>query len=112
MLALLAGADFIKTSTGKVSPAATPPVALVMLQAVRDFADATGEVRGVKLAGGIRASKEAIRYLVMVSEVAGPRWLDADRFRFGASSLLNDLLLQRHKLARGCYDGPDYVTLD
>jgi deoxyribose-phosphate aldolase len=112
VLALLAGADFIKTSTGKVSPAATPPVALVMLQAVRDFADATGELRGVKLAGGIRASKEAIRYLVMVNEVAGPRWLDADHFRFGASSLLNDLLLQRHKLARGSYDGPDYVTLD
>ena len=112
VLALLAGGDFIKTSTGKVSPAATPPVALVMLQAVRDFADATGEVRGVKLAGGIRASKEAIRYLVMVSEVAGARWLDPDLFRFGASSLLNDLLLQRHKLARGSYDGPDYVTLD
>jgi deoxyribose-phosphate aldolase len=112
VLALLAGADFIKTSTGKVSPAATPPVALVMLQAVRDFADATGELRGVKLAGGIRASKEAIRYLVMVNEVAGPRWLDADHFRLGASSLLNDLLLQRHKLARGSYDGPDYVTLD
>jgi len=112
VLALLAGGDFIKTSTGKVSPASTPPVALVMLQAVRDFADATGELRGVKLAGGIRASKEAIRYLVMVSEVAGPRWLDADHFRFGASSLLNDLLLQRHKLARGSYDGPDYVTLD
>ena len=70
-LALLAGGDFIKTSTGKVSPAATPPVALVMLQAVRDFAETTGEVRGVKLAGGIRASKEAIRYLVMVNEVAG-----------------------------------------
>ena len=112
VLALLAGGDFIKTSTGKVSPAATPPVALVMLGAVREFADATGELRGVKLAGGIRSSKDAIRYLVMVSEVAGPRWLDADRFRFGASSLLNDLLLQRHKLARGSYDGPDYVTLD
>jgi deoxyribose-phosphate aldolase len=112
MLALLAGGDFIKTSTGKVSPAATPPVALVMLQAVRDFAAATGDVRGVKLAGGIRASKEAIRYLVMVSEVAGARWLDPDLFRFGASSLLNDLLLQRHKLATGAYDGPDYVTID
>jgi deoxyribose-phosphate aldolase len=112
VLALIAGADFIKTSTGKVSPAATPPVALVMLQAVRDYADATGAARGVKLAGGIRTSKDAIRYLVMVSEVAGPRWLDPDRFRFGASSLLNDLLLQRHKLARGSYDGADYVTLD
>ena len=111
-LALLAGADFIKTSTGKVSPAATPPVALVMLQAVRDFAAATGEVRGVKLAGGIRSSKDAVRYLVMVSEVAGQRWLDPDRFRFGASSLLNDLLQQRHKLATGAYDGPDYVTVD
>ena len=111
-LALLAGADFIKTSTGKVSPAATPPVALVMLQAVRDFAAATGEVRGVKLAGGIRSSKDALRYLVMVSEVAGERWLDPDRFRFGASSLLNDLLQQRHKLATGAYDGPDYVTVD
>ena len=111
-LALLAGADFIKTSTGKVSPAATPPVALVMLQAVRDFAAATGELRGVKLAGGIRSSKDAVRYLVMVSEVAGQRWLDPDRFRFGASSLLNDLLQQRHKLATGAYDGPDYVTVD
>jgi deoxyribose-phosphate aldolase len=112
VLALLAGADFIKTSTGKVSPASTPPVALVMLQAVREFAAATGEVRGVKLAGGIRASKDAIRYLVLVSEVAGPRWLDPGHFRLGASSLLNDLLLQRHKQARGGYDGPDYVTLD
>jgi deoxyribose-phosphate aldolase len=112
MLALLAGGDFIKTSTGKVAPAATPPVALVMLQAVRDFAAATGEVRGVKLAGGIRTSKDAVRYLVMVSEVAGGGWLDPDLFRFGASSLLNDLLLQRHKLATGAYDGPDYVTVD
>jgi deoxyribose-phosphate aldolase len=112
MLALLAGGDFIKTSTGKVSPAATPPVALVMLQAVRDFAAATGDVRGVKLAGGIRTSKDAIRYLVMVSEVAGPQWLDPALFRFGASSLLNDLLLQRHKMRTGAYDGADYVTVD
>ncbi|MGI8665971.1 MAG: deoxyribose-phosphate aldolase [Jatrophihabitans sp.] len=111
-LALLAGGDFIKTSTGKVSPAATPPVALVMLQAVRDFAAQTGEVRGVKLAGGIRSSKEAVRYLVMVNEVAGERWLRPETFRFGASSLLNDLLLQRHKLSTGAYDGPDYVSLD
>jgi deoxyribose-phosphate aldolase len=112
MLALLAGGDFIKTSTGKVSPAATPPVALVMLQAVREFAAATGDVRGVKLAGGIRASKDAIRYLVMVNEVAGPQWLDPALFRFGASSLLNDLLLQRHKMRTGAYDGADYVTVD
>ncbi len=111
-LALLAGGDFIKTSTGKVTPAATPPVALTMLQAVRDFAAATGEARGVKLAGGIRASKDAVRYLVMVNEVAGERWLDPALFRFGASSLLNDLLLQRHKLGTGAYDGADYVTVD
>jgi deoxyribose-phosphate aldolase len=111
-LALLAGGDFIKTSTGKVAPAATPPVALVMLEAVRDFAAATGDVRGVKLAGGIRTTKEAVRYLVMVNEVAGEQWLTPRLFRFGASSLLNDLLLQRHKMASGAYDGPDYVTVD
>jgi deoxyribose-phosphate aldolase len=111
-LALIAGGDFIKTSTGKINPAARPPVSLVMLEAVRDFRDRTGELRGVKLAGGIRASKEAVRYLVMVNEVAGAEWLDPALFRFGASSLLNDLLLQRHKLATGRYDGPDYVTVD
>jgi deoxyribose-phosphate aldolase len=111
-LALLAGGDFIKTSTGKVSPAATPPVALVMLEAVRDFRDRTGDLRGVKLAGGIRTSKEAVRYLVMVNEVAGEEWLTPELFRFGASSLLNDLLQQRHKLKTGAYDGPDYVTVD
>jgi deoxyribose-phosphate aldolase len=111
-LALLAGGDFIKTSTGKVNPAARPPVALVMLEAARDYFAATGELRGVKLAGGIRTSKEAIRYLVMVNEVAGDEWLDPKLFRFGASSLLNDLLQQRHKLATGAYDGPDYVTVD
>jgi deoxyribose-phosphate aldolase len=111
-LALLAGGDFIKTSTGKVSPAATPPVALVMLEAVRDFHDRVGDLRGVKLAGGIRAAKEAVRYLVMVNEVAGDDWLTPQLFRFGASSLLNDLLLQRHKLRTGAYDGPDYVTVD
>ena len=111
-LALLGGGDFIKTSTGKLTPAATPPVALVMLEAVRDFAAATGEIRGVKLAGGIRTTKEAVRYLVMVNEVAGERWLTPQLFRFGASSLLNDLLLQRHKMATGAYDGPDYVTVD
>jgi deoxyribose-phosphate aldolase len=111
-LALLAGGDFIKTSTGKVTPAATPPVALVMLEAVRDYYALTGKQRGVKLAGGIRTSKDAVRYLVMVNEVAGEQWLDPDLFRLGASSLLNDLLLQRHKLATGSYDGPDYVTVD
>ncbi|MCW2605061.1 MAG: deoC [Pseudonocardiales bacterium] len=111
-LALLAGGDFIKTSTGKVTPAATPPVALVMLQAVRDFAADHGAVRGVKLAGGIRSTKDAVRYLVMVNEVAGEQWLTPDLFRFGASTLLNDLLQQRHKLATGAYDGPDYVSMD
>jgi deoxyribose-phosphate aldolase len=111
-LSLLAGGDFIKTSTGKLTISATPPVALVMLEAVRDFRERTGELRGVKLAGGIRAAKEAVRFLVMVNEVAGDDWLTPDRFRFGASSLLNDLLLQRHKLATGAYDGPDYVTVD
>jgi deoxyribose-phosphate aldolase len=111
-LALIAGGDFIKTSTGKVSPAATPPVALVMLEAVRDFRAITGQLRGVKLAGGIRTSKEAVRYLVMVNEVVGDEWLHPALFRFGASSLLNDLLQQRHKMTTGHYDGPDYVTVD
>ena len=82
-LALLAGGDFVKTSTGKITPAATPPVALVLLEAVRDFAELTGERRGVKLAGGIRTAKEAVRYLVMVNEVAGDAWLDPALFRFG-----------------------------
>jgi deoxyribose-phosphate aldolase len=111
-LAMLAGADFIKTSTGKVQPAATLPVTLVMLEAVRDFRSATGRQVGVKPAGGIRTAKDAVRYLVTVNEVAGADWLDPDWFRFGASSLLNDLLLQRQKLATGHYGGPDYVTLD
>jgi deoxyribose-phosphate aldolase len=111
-LALLAGGDFIKTSTGKLTVSATPPVALVMLEAVRDFHDRTGAYCGVKLAGGIRSSKEAVRYLVMVNEVVGDEWLTPNLFRFGASSLLNDLLLQRHKLRTGAYDGPDYVTVD
>jgi deoxyribose-phosphate aldolase len=111
-LALLAGADFIKTSTGKVTPAATPTVALVMLEAVRDFAASTGDLRGVKLAGGIRSSKDAVRYLVMVNEVAGEQWLTPALFRFGASSLLNDLLRQRHKLTTGVYDSADYVSVD
>jgi len=111
-LALLAGGDFIKTSTGKVSPAATPPVAVVMLQAVRDFEQTTGALRGVKLAGGIRTAKDAIRYLVLVHEVADERWLDPGLFRFGASSLLNDLLMQRATQRTGAYSGPDYFTLD
>jgi deoxyribose-phosphate aldolase len=111
-LAMAAGADFIKTSTGKVQPAATLPVTLVMLEAVRDFYDATGVAVGVKAAGGIRTAKDAVRYLVVVHEVAGAAWLTPDRFRFGASSLLNDILMQRHKQLSGRYDGADYVTLD
>jgi deoxyribose-phosphate aldolase len=111
-LAMLAGGDFIKTSTGKVQPAATPAVTLVMLEAVRDFRAATGRIVGVKPAGGIRTAKDAIKYLVLVAETAGETWLDPDLFRFGASTLLNDLLLQRIKMATGRYSGPDYVTLD
>jgi deoxyribose-phosphate aldolase len=109
---MLAGADFIKTSTGKVSPAATLPVCLVMLEAVRDFRAATGRQIGVKPAGGIRTTKDAVRHLVLVNETAGADWLSADWFRFGASSLLGDLLLQRQKLRTGHYSGPDYVSVD
>ncbi|ROR90213.1 deoxyribose-phosphate aldolase [Nocardioides aurantiacus] len=111
-LAMMAGAHFIKTSTGKVQPAATLPVTLVMLEAVRDYRIATGQQVGVKPAGGIRTTKDAIKHLVMVHEVAGPDWLDPDWFRFGASSLLDDLLMQRTKLTTGRYSGPDYVTMD
>ncbi|GGJ92870.1 2-deoxyribose-5-phosphate aldolase [Pilimelia anulata] len=111
-LAMLAGADFIKTSTGKIAPAATPPVTLIMLEAVRDFLALTGRQVGVKPAGGIRTAKDAIRYLVLVNEVAGERWLSPHWFRFGASGLLNDLLMQRAKLATGAYHGSDYVTVD
>jgi deoxyribose-phosphate aldolase len=111
-LAMLAGGDFIKTSTGKVSPAATLPVTLVMLEAVRDFRDATGRQVGMKPAGGIRTTKDAIKYLVMVNETCGEDWLAPDWFRFGASSLLNDLLMQRTKLTTGRYSGPDYFTVD
>ncbi|GAA3017868.1 deoxyribose-phosphate aldolase [Actinokineospora globicatena] len=111
-LALLAGGDFIKTSTGKVSPAATLPVTNLMLQAVRDWHEVTGEHRGVKPAGGIRTTKDAIRHLVAVHEVAGEAWLTPDLFRFGASSLLNDLLMQRRTQLDGHYSGPDYVSVD
>lgn len=111
-LAMRAGADFIKTSTGKVAPAATLPVTLVMLEAVRDFRDATGRQVGVKPAGGIRTTKDAVRYLVLVNETAGPDWLTPRWFRLGASSLLNDLLMQRRKLATGVYSGPDHFTKD
>ena len=111
-LAILAGADFIKTSTGKVAPAATLPVTLLMLQVVNDWYRLTGERIGVKPAGGIRTSKDAIKYLVTVAETVGEEWLQPHLFRFGASSLLNDVLLQRQKLSSGHYSGPDYVTVD
>jgi len=111
-LAILAGGDFIKTSTGKVAPAATLPVTLLMLEVVRDWHRLTNEKIGVKPAGGIRSSKDAIKYLVTVAETVGEEWLQPHLFRFGASSLLNDVLLQRQKLSTGRYSGPDYVTLD
>ncbi len=111
-LAMLGGADFIKTSTGKVGVSATPTVALVMLEAARDFAESTGRLVGVKVAGGIRRSKDALRYLVIVNETAGSAWLTPDLFRFGASSLLNDLLAQRLMQRRGVYVRPDEFSGD
>ena len=111
-LAMLAGADFIKTSTGKIAPAATPPVVLVMLEAVRDFYEMAGVRIGVKPAGGIRNTKDAIKQLVLVNETAGPEWLTPSLFRIGASALLNDLLMQRMKMDDGYYASPHYVTID
>jgi deoxyribose-phosphate aldolase len=112
LVAMAAGSDFIKTSTGKVNPAATLPAALVMAEAIRDFADVTGRAVGLKVAGGIRSSKDAIRYLVIVHETLGDDWLDPDRFRIGASSLVNDLLMQIDKQRTGFYSDPDRYTLD
>ena len=111
-IAMLAGADFIKTSTGKVAVNATLPVALVMLEAARDFAEQTGRLVGVKVAGGIRHTKDAFKYLVVVNETAGSAWLSPDYFRFGASSLLNDLLMQRLKQRTGVYVRPDEFSGD
>jgi deoxyribose-phosphate aldolase len=102
-LAMLGGADFIKTSTGKVAVSSTLPTALVMLEAVRDFAESSGRLVGVKVAGGIRTSKDAIRYLVLVNETVGSTWLSPEFFRIGASSLVNDLLRQRLKQRTGAY---------
>jgi deoxyribose-phosphate aldolase len=109
---MLAGADFIKTSTGKVAVNATLPITLLMLQAVRDWDEEHGVQIGVKPAGGIRTAKDAIKYLVVVKEVAGEKWLSPQYFRFGASSLLNDVLMQRKKLTTKAYLGPDYVSVD
>ena len=111
-IAMLAGADFIKTSTGKVAPAATAPVVLVMLEAVRDYFTLTGSKIGVKPAGGIRTTKDAIKQLVLVNETAGPDWLTPSLFRIGASALLNDLLMQRMKMRTGHYASANYVTMD
>ena len=111
-LAIAAGGDFIKTSTGKVTPAATLPVTLVMLETIREHWNRTGKVVGMKPAGGIRTAKEAIQYLVVVHETLGPDWLTPDRFRFGASSLVNDLLMQLEKEVTGAYADPDDFTLD
>lgn len=111
-LAIIAGGDFIKTSTGKVQPAATLATTVLMLEVVRDWFALTGEKIGVKPAGGIRQSKDAIRYLVAVAETVGEEWLHPHLFRFGASSLLNDVLIQRQKFITGHYSGPDYVTID
>jgi deoxyribose-phosphate aldolase len=112
VLAMAAGADFIKTSTGKISPAATLPVSLVMLEAIRDFHDETGRVVGFKPAGGIRTAKQAIQHLVAVNETVGPDWLTPERYRIGASSLLNDLLMQLRKQRTGAYQSSDYFSLD
>jgi len=109
---MAAGADFVKTSTGKVNPAATLPVTLCMLEAVRDVHDGTGRVVGMKPAGGIRTAKQAIQYLCVLHETLGPAWLTPDLFRFGASSLLNDVLMQIDKERTGRYQGPDYFTID
>ena len=107
-----AGADFIKTSTGKVSPAATMPVTLVMLQAIQDYYEETGKKIGMKPAGGIRTAKQAIHYLCMVNEVLGTDWLSPDMFRFGASTLLNDLIKQIFKQQSGQYYYDDILSQD
>ena len=111
-LAMLAGADFIKTSTGKVSVNATLPITLLMLQAVRDWYEEHGQMIGVKPAGGIRTAKDAMKYLVVVKETAGDNWLTPEYFRFGASSLLNDVLMQRKKLKTKTYLSASYVSVD
>ena len=112
LLSIAAGADFVKTSTGKISPAATLPVTLVMLEAIRDVYEVTGRKIGMKPAGGIRHAKQAVQYLVLLHETLGVEWMTPDLFRFGASSLLNDCLLQIRKEKTGRYQSPDYFTID
>lgn len=111
-IAIAAGADFIKTSTGKISPAATMPVTLVMLEAIRDHYLKTGEMVGMKPAGGISKSKLALHYLIMVKETLGPEWLTNEWFRFGASSLANDVLMQYVKQSTGAYQSADYFSIN
>src|SRR5437764_15348844 len=112
LLAMAAGADFIKTSTGKLPSAATLPVALVMLEAIRDVYEETGRRIGFKPAGGIRNAKQAVQHLVLTHETLGTNWLTPDLYRFGASSLLNDILMQLRKEKTGRYESPDYFTID
>jgi len=111
-ISIAAGADFIKTSTGKIKPAATMPVTLVMLEAIRDHWFKTGEMVGMKPAGGISNAKLALHYLIMVKETLGDQWLDKDWFRFGASSLANDVLMQIMKQRTGAYQSKDYFSID
>ena len=112
LLAIAGGADFVKTSTGKINPAATLPVALCMLEAIRDVHEETGRSIGFKAAGGIRQAKQAVQHLVLAHETLGPEWLTPDLYRLGASSLLNDILMQLRKERTGAYQSPDYFTLD
>jgi deoxyribose-phosphate aldolase len=111
-IAIYAGADFIKTSTGKIQPAATPEVTIVMLEAIRDYYYKTGKMIGMKPAGGISNAKLALRYLVMVKEILGSKWLTNEWFRFGASSLANDVLMQIAKIKTGIYQSKDYFSID
>ena len=112
LLAMAAGGDFIKTSTGKLPGAATLPVTLCMLEAIRDVHEETGRMVGMKPAGGIRQAKQAVQYLVQLHETLGPEWLTPDLYRLGASSLLNDVLMQLRKEKTGAYQSPDYFTVD
>jgi deoxyribose-phosphate aldolase len=111
-IAIMAGADFIKTSTGKIQPAATQPVTLVMLEAIRDHYDKTGVMIGMKPAGGISTAKIALQYLVMLYETLGPKWMTNEWYRFGASSLANDVIMQLEKERKGVYYSKDYISVD
>ena len=112
VLAMAAGSDFIKSSTGKLSTGATLPAALCMMEAARDFYHETGRRVGIKVAGGIRQAKQAVQYLVLLYETLGSHWMTPDLFRIGASTLLNDVLMQIQKERTGAYQGPDYFTVD